>query len=156
MGIFTSRSNRFVTKKAHKANLGKQAEGDERVLQELPKLRVMDDSKLRLEFFFYTDEPGKASGLVKDLQNLGYQAELRPSACGADILVTGWTQPIVMTVSAVSHEVNSCAPSASNRTVFSTVGGPIRRSRSAASVRYFCLLRAARSQSPDCRTMMSS
>jgi hypothetical protein len=88
---------RYVTESALRENLSHQATMDTQTIAQLRKQGVTDTTKLKLEFFFYTDDEAKAQGLVKELQALEYQVECEPSSGDSRLfVVTGWTTPIQM------------------------------------------------------------
>ena len=66
-------------------------------LQQLRKHGVTDDSRLALEFFFYTDTETKAAALAKALSTKGYSVKHRPSASDDKTrVITGWTTKMHM------------------------------------------------------------
>ena len=66
-------------------------------LAQLYEYGVTEDSELKLEYFFYTNNEDKAASLRKALVNLGYSGEFGQSASDDSIyIVTGWTTPIKM------------------------------------------------------------
>lgn len=94
---------RFVTEDRFNLVLSKQQAWNVETLKVLANVKgFTSDRELRLEFFFYTNAPSKAAGLVGDLAALGYHAEHRASASDKrQILVTGWTTPMAMSASIV-------------------------------------------------------
>ncbi len=101
MGLFSSLfgcgkgdsgDQRFVTESAFRKNLVSQSRMTPQTLEQLRDYGVTDDSKLALEFFFYTDTAAKASALATLLSTEGYLVEHGPSASDeTTLVVTGWT-----------------------------------------------------------------
>ncbi len=73
-------------------------------LERLRELKVASDRKLKLEYFFYTNAQQKGDSLADHLRSLGYQVEVKTSASSKkQILVTGWTTPMMMASEVVSE-----------------------------------------------------
>ncbi|HEX4141975.1 MAG TPA: ribonuclease E inhibitor RraB [Pirellulales bacterium] len=90
-------SGSFVTKQAFEKNLATQVALAPQTLQELRKHGVTDETRLKLEFFFYTDTEPKAVRLDRALKELGYSVEFRPSAGDRkQLVITGWTDKMAM------------------------------------------------------------
>ena len=88
---------RYVTEQAYRDNVAKQIKMSPLTMAQLRKHGVTESKSLKLEFFFYTDAPAKAQGLVRALQGLQYEVQSGPSASNRRILVvTGWTSPMKM------------------------------------------------------------
>ncbi len=65
--------------------------------QGLAKLREYEGRELRLEFFFYTNNPANAEALNAKLVKFGYDSRFGESADDPALFVTtGWTTPIRM------------------------------------------------------------
>lgn len=93
---------RFVSEKEFQMNLAKQVAMSPETLTQLRKYEVTDQTKLKLEYFFYTDTPEKGSVLAGVLIRKGYTAEHGPSAGDKkSFIVTGWTTPMQMDESTV-------------------------------------------------------
>jgi regulator of RNase E activity RraB len=55
------------------------------------------EKELKLEYFFYTDAPEKASALAADLNKRGYSVKVGGAAANPKLqIVTGWTSPVLM------------------------------------------------------------
>ena len=92
----------FVSEPGASANLQKQTEMSPMTLTELRKYGVTDDSRLKLEYFFYTNTAEKAASLSAQLTGLGYSSEHGRSAGDKRLfIVTGWTSELPMTDEAV-------------------------------------------------------
>lgn len=102
LDLFKRKPGRFVTEDAFRQNTANQMKMAPLTLAELRKHGVGESSQLKLEYFFYTNAPEKAAALTAKMQSLGYQAEDGRSASGKkEYLITGWTDPIPMSVEAV-------------------------------------------------------
>ena len=85
-------------------NVAKQVQMAPMTLEQLHKVGVTSATKLKLEFFFYTDTKAKAAALSALLKDRGYDAEHRAAASGIDpFVVTGWTDAMVMSDDIVSE-----------------------------------------------------
>ncbi|MBK9176245.1 MAG: ribonuclease E inhibitor RraB [Flavobacteriales bacterium] len=92
-----STPDRFVQEEAFKQNLALQSRTTHRTLDELGKRGVGPERMKKVEFFFYSNKLTKVQELVRDLKQLGYDAEARASASGdGTFIATGWTQPVSM------------------------------------------------------------
>lgn len=90
-------NSKFVSEKEYKKNLATQLNLSPQTVAQLREHGVTDNTKLKLEYFFYTDLPEKASTLAKSLENLGYSVEYGESVNDKKIqIITGWTVPITM------------------------------------------------------------
>jgi regulator of RNase E activity RraB len=68
-----------------------------RTFDQLRKLNVTDDQHLKLEFFFYTDTPGKAGQLATEMERLSYEVKHGVSEGDQSLfIVTGWTTKMKM------------------------------------------------------------
>jgi hypothetical protein len=93
---------RYLSDQAFRQNLAKQMKMSPLTVGQLRKHGVTDNSMLKLEFFFYTDNDEKALALADALRVLDYKAESGSAARDSRLLiVTGWTTPIKMTDSEV-------------------------------------------------------
>lgn len=73
-------------------------------LDHLRNYGVSDDSKLRIEFFFYSKTLIKAELLAKELRNLNYEVETGKSAGNKNLfIITGWTTKMKMDGETVQH-----------------------------------------------------
>ena len=91
-------------------NLALQVRMTPQTLEQLRKHGVSDDSMLRLEYFFYTDDKDKAAALHRALAKLGYEGKFERSAStDSAFVITGWTTPVRMDEeSAVSWTIQMC------------------------------------------------
>jgi len=62
----------FVSEERHRDHLDKMNEINARMLSDLGKYGVHDNSALSLNFYFVTDDSLKALGLAAELENTGY------------------------------------------------------------------------------------
>lgn len=93
---------RYVSDSAYRENLAKQTTMSPMTLEQLRKYGVTDETNLKLEFFFYTDDEAKASGLAKVLAERSYSVEHGQSTSDDDrLIVTGWTTRMSMDESTV-------------------------------------------------------
>ncbi|UYQ94451.1 ribonuclease E inhibitor RraB [Chitinophaga horti] len=70
---------------------------DKLLVAELRKLGVTPEDSLKLEYFFYTSSASSAAQLTDSLKQLGYTASYRRAADNSsEIVVTGWTSPMLM------------------------------------------------------------
>jgi len=87
--------SKFVTEQAFLSNLASQTEMSPATVAQLREHGVSPDTKLRLEYLFYTNATEKAEALAKALETEGYTVEYGPSASDKKLIeVTGWTTPI--------------------------------------------------------------
>ncbi|MHB0914765.1 MAG: ribonuclease E inhibitor RraB [Thermoleophilia bacterium] len=93
---------RFWKEEAFQRDSANQVSMAPMTLDQLAELGVSSDDYLKLEYFFYTNAPEKASSLAGDLGALGYQVDHGPSAADKrQIVVTGWTTPMKMSAEVV-------------------------------------------------------
>jgi hypothetical protein len=91
------KSDRYVTESAFAKNLASQVAMAPQTLQQLREYDVTDQTRLRLEFFFYTNSLPNASRLADVLKKLAYSVNVGPSAGEkALLLITGWTDKMIM------------------------------------------------------------
>lgn len=91
-------AGQFHSQKQFKKNLAIQVSLTPATLQQLYDLGVTPQTRLRLEYFYYTDTEQKAASLYEALQALGYSGEYGRSASDSSIfIVTGWSTPVLMT-----------------------------------------------------------
>ncbi len=84
----------YQTEAQFEANLARQVA---MTRQGLAQLQEHEGRELRLEFFFYTNDPANAEALNSKLLKLGYESRSGESASEAGLFVTsGWTTPIRM------------------------------------------------------------
>jgi hypothetical protein len=96
-GLFGKRDKRFVSDRAFGGNLTRQVGMCSQTLDALRQHGVTNETQLRLEFFFYTNTPQKASALAASLRGRGYSVEHGPSTGGdRKFVVTGWTSKMRM------------------------------------------------------------
>jgi regulator of RNase E activity RraB len=102
MGLLSSffggiASRRFVTESAFEKNIANQTAMAPQTVEELRKYGVNDQTRLKLEFFFYTNSEPNAAKLAAALDRMGYAAEHGPSASDRkQFLVNGWTKKMAM------------------------------------------------------------
>lgn len=93
---------RYQSDEDQAANKKKQISANVQILDVLREHGVTGDTRLRLEFFFYTNTIEKATSLSDALASLGYSTEARTSAHNAkEFLVNGWSIPTKMDESSV-------------------------------------------------------
>jgi hypothetical protein len=84
----------YQTEAQFEANLARQVS---MTRQGLAQLREYEGRELRLEFFFYTNNPANAEVLNSKLLKLGYESRSGESASEPRLFVTsGWTTPMRM------------------------------------------------------------
>jgi len=87
-----SSSGPYQTEAQFETNLARQVS---MTRQGLAKLRAYEGRELRLEFFFYTNNPANAEALNSKLVELGYDSQSGESAGDPALFVTTcWTTPI--------------------------------------------------------------
>ena len=87
----------FVSDTEYKENRNKQITMAPQTMEQLRGYGVTDESKLKLEYFFYTNAEGKAESLAAELTDLGYEGDHGLAEGGSDLFViTGWTTPMTM------------------------------------------------------------
>lgn len=63
----------------------------------LRSLGVTEESRLKLEYFFYTNTKEKAAALAQKLADLGYADSCDNAATNKkEFLINGWTSPMKM------------------------------------------------------------
>ena len=98
MGLFSILFGcRFQTDEAYAQNRARQLTMTPQTVSQLRKYGVTDDSRLKLEYFYYTNTKEKAAALAQELADLGYTGSLDHSASDRkQFVVTGWTSPMRM------------------------------------------------------------
>lgn len=87
----------FVSEADFKSNRIKQITMAPQTMEQLRGYGVTDESKLKLEYFFYTNTKEKAGELARNLSNRGYDGTHDVSAGDPSLFViTGWTTPLQM------------------------------------------------------------
>ncbi len=83
----------YVSKQQFEEGVQNLPNANARTLEQLEKYSTSENSGLRMEFFFYTDEQNKASNLAIDLSKLGYRIDTVDRSEGDEGLwvVTGLT-----------------------------------------------------------------
>jgi len=99
-----SSGKRHINESTFKTTVQHQKEINGNTLAQLNKFGVGDDSRLGLEFFFYTNNQDKARNLALELKKLNYNIVTVDKSAGNPKLwvVTGWTTPIQMDVNSVT------------------------------------------------------
>jgi hypothetical protein len=98
----------FKTDQFYSETRTKQMTGAPKVVEQLRKLGITDQSQLKLEYFFYTNTSGKAEALAKALSALGYKGGISASTRGPnEFAVTGWTGRMKMDDKTVLEWVGS-------------------------------------------------
>ena len=109
MGLFDFLKNKkvFVSENQFNKNLASQKRMNFDTLLQLGKYGVDNDSQLRLEYFFYTNEQDKASNLAIELSKLGYEVTVDISEGNKDQwVITGWTTKMQMDLNTVTGWTN--------------------------------------------------
>ena len=93
MGFFGKRTSaRFIPPDGFERLLQTQMALTPQTVAELGRHGVTNNSRLRLEYFFYTNTPEKAAVLVKSLVAREYTSESRLAADkSGNYVITGWT-----------------------------------------------------------------
>ena len=82
----------FVNESEFIRNLNQQIEWSSQTLTALRKIDITEAKKLKIEYFFYTNDLEKATLLANSLKELNYEVEYGRSAGeNKDLIVTGWT-----------------------------------------------------------------
>jgi regulator of RNase E activity RraB len=98
LSAFGETPRRYVTESVFSENRTKQILTTPQTLEQLRKYGVTDDTELKLEFFFYTNEEAKASELAAVLMKKGYSVRHMPAAHDETLqVITGWTEKMKMT-----------------------------------------------------------
>ena len=96
--LFDRRPKRFWEETDYHRTLAEQLKMGPLSLERLADLSVGTEDQFKLEFFFQTDVRRKALKLAGDLEELGCQVELEPSAAAEALtVITGRTPPLTMT-----------------------------------------------------------
>ena len=94
-GGSASGNERFQTDDAYARNRAGQTTMTPQTVAELRKYGVTDQSRLKLEYFFYTNTEAKAAALAQRLSEIGYAGRYDHSASNRNqFVVTGWTSPM--------------------------------------------------------------
>ena len=101
MGIFDrfkKGNSKFISEEKHKSGKKNQLSMSKGTLKKLREYGINEKSKLKLEYFFYTDSEEKAKKLSNELQSkLGYSSQFGLAAKSNNAyIVTGWTKKIQM------------------------------------------------------------
>ena len=105
MGLFSSLfgcspsggDGRFQADDAYAQSRAKQLTMTPQTVAQLRNHGVTDQTRLKLEYFFYTDTKEKAAALAQKLTSLGYTGSYDHSASGKkQFVVTGWTSRMKM------------------------------------------------------------
>lgn len=87
----------FVSEAEFQANRTKQTKMAPQTMEQLREYGVTHESKLKLEYFFYTNTKEKAEFLAQELAGRGYDGEHSVAAGNSNqFVITGWTSPMVM------------------------------------------------------------
>jgi hypothetical protein len=88
---------RFQSEPAYSENRSQQLTMTPQTLAQLRNCGVTDESRLKLEYFFYTNTKQKAAALAQKLAGLGYTGSYDHAASDKkQFVVTGWTSPMKM------------------------------------------------------------
>jgi len=97
LDFFSGKPRRFVSERGFEENLALQLEMTPMTVQQIHKLGVSPEQKLKLEFVFYTNTPEKAEALAARLQAFGYEVDFGVAEVDQkQMVVTGWTRPMLM------------------------------------------------------------
>ena len=92
-----SEASVFVSEPEFNANRTKQITMAPQTTEQLHGYGVTDESRLKLEYFFYTNTKEKAEELARDLASRGYNSNHDVAAGDPSLFViTGWTTPLQM------------------------------------------------------------
>lgn len=110
MGIFDflkpkqNGNHQFVSEKAFENNLTKQMQMTPQTMEQLRKIDVSEDKKLKLEYFFYTNTADKAKLFADEMRKLNYEVNYGQSAGDKrSFVITGWTTKIQMENNVVAN-----------------------------------------------------
>ena len=93
----------FRSDEAFAENRAQQLSMTPQTMTQLRRFGVTDGSRLKLEYFFYTNSEEKAEALAQSLSAMGYDCEYGVSADDDSLVViTGWTSPMAMDDSSVT------------------------------------------------------
>lgn len=103
MGFFSalygcqSHKSSYQTNAFYEKNRAMQIAMTPKTIAQLRLNGVTEQTRLKLEYFFYTNTKEKASALYNELKVLGYEGKYEPSANNDKVFViTGWTPKIQM------------------------------------------------------------
>lgn len=103
LDVFRTKQKRFIDEQAHEENRRGQLAMSPATMAQLRAYDVTPETRLRLEFFFYTNTAAKGRSLAQRLSDMGYDATHRRAAQDKRLhLVTGWTTPLTMSDQAVT------------------------------------------------------
>ena len=95
---------RYVSEQSLKWSLKNQIEMNSKTLEQLHKLGITNESRLKLQFFYCTNRSTKARKLVNALKDLSYQVESVDKAAGDKLwIISGWTNEIKMDLKTVTN-----------------------------------------------------
>ena len=72
---FLKKGNRFIAAKDHRKNISEQVRLNRKTLRRLHQYDVENNSLLKLEFFFYTNQHDKLVKLASGLKQLNYRVD---------------------------------------------------------------------------------
>ncbi|NOT73949.1 MAG: hypothetical protein HOP08_03405 [Cyclobacteriaceae bacterium] len=103
--IFRSNTRRYVSDESFQNNIIKQKELNGRVLALLHENGIKEDSLLKAELRFYTDDQDKANNLVAGLRKLNYTVDTYNKSDEDQVLweVSGWSTLIQINSTAVTQ-----------------------------------------------------
>lgn len=101
MGIFSSLfganpKDAYKTKIQYESNRLTQIAMTPQTMEQLRKLEVTDSSRLKLEYFFYTNTEEKAASLNKELQKLGHNGGFDSASNSKEYVINGWSARMSM------------------------------------------------------------
>ena len=123
-----SSSRPYQTEAQFEINLARQVSMTRQGLAQLREHGVDEDRELRLEFFFYTNDPARTEALNSKLVGLGYDSQSGESEGDPALFVTtGWTTPIRMDEASVINWIEfMCRLGFANDAEFDSNRGAIR------------------------------
>jgi regulator of RNase E activity RraB len=94
--FITKRTDRFLSDKDHRKNVKLQLSMTPQTLKQLHSYGVNDNSKLKLEFFFFTDQSEKAEKLKSALDDKSYSIRELHLTENQHWIISGWTTQLQM------------------------------------------------------------
>jgi hypothetical protein len=93
----SKKTEKISTPKPNIAQCESQLKDVPKVLNQLYKVGVKQDEKLKLEFFYYTSEESSAKKLTHRLDSANYKTNYQIAADDSKMfVVTGWSLPVKM------------------------------------------------------------
>ena len=104
-GLFSTKQNpdnKFVSETSYRKNKDNQVNMTPQTIKQLREYGVTESEKLKLEYFFYTNNIDKARNLAVEFQKMNYTVKYGKSSGDKKLFViTGWTNKMAIADSVI-------------------------------------------------------